>query len=233
VANVPDGAPVACIDRYIRTVGYGQEILDGLWRFTTVHPEWEDDSDGWEPVVAWWAIQTERGLLLVDPLVDDWDELDELVAHGGGCAGVVRTLHWHQRTIPAVAERYAVDVWARPWDDPRERPAGSTVKPYDRPIKPGRPLPGDVLPFDAAHDDEIILWSGPQQALVFGDVLIRDADGTLRVCPNGWIERAGGPERIKAELAELLELDVRHALVAHGPLVLGDGAEALAAALSP
>ncbi len=214
-------------------MGYGQEILDGLWRFTTVHPDWEEDGDGWEPVVAWWAIQTERGMLLVDPLVDDWDELDELIADGGGCAGVVRTLHWHQRSIAEVAERYAADVWARPWADPRERPEGYSPRPYDRPITPGRPLPGDVLPFDAARDDEVILWTGPHQALLFGDVLIRDPDGTLRVCPDGWITRAGGREQIQAGLAELLELDVRHALVAHGPLVLGDGAEALAAALSP
>ena len=131
----------------VGAVGYGQEILDGLWRFTAVHPEWEDGDD-WEPVVAWWAVQTDRGLLLVDPLVDDWDELDGLIEHGGGCAGVTRTCHWHQRSITEVSDRYAAAVWALP------------------------------------------------------------------------------------ALADLLELDVRHVLVGHEPLVLGDGPDALADALT-
>jgi hypothetical protein len=214
-------------------VGYGQEIFSGLWRFTTVHPEWNDDANGWEPVVAWWAIQTDRGLLVVDPLVDDWSELDGLIRHGGGCAGVVRTLHWHQRSIDEVANRYAAAVWARPWADPQDRPAGAQPRGYDRAIEPGKPLPGDVLPFDAARDDEVVLWSGPHKTLFFGDVLIRDADGTLRICPDDWIERAGGADVIREALFDLLELDVLNVLVAHGPLVLGDGRRALADALAP
>jgi hypothetical protein len=48
------------------------EILQGLWRFEAVHPEWTEDKggeEGWEPLVAWWAISTIAGLLLIDPLV--------------------------------------------------------------------------------------------------------------------------------------------------------------------
>jgi hypothetical protein len=206
-------------------VGYGQEILDGLWRFTAVHPEWEDGDD-WEPVVAWWAVQTDRGLLLVDPLVDDWDELDGLVEHGGGCAGVARTCHWHQRSITEVSDRYAAAVWALP------APAGQPAPPVDLEIAPGRPLPGDLLPFEAVRDDEIVIWSPPHRVLLAGDVLVRDTDGALRLCPDSWIERAGGRAAIKPALADLLELDVRHVLVGHEPLVLGDGPDALADALT-
>ena len=214
-------------------MGYGQEILDGLWRFTTIHPEWSDDDDGWEPVVAWWAIQTDRGLLLVDPLVDDWDELDGLIAHGGGCAGIVRTLHWHQRSIDEAAERFAAEVWAQPWPNAHERPEGYVARPYDRPIEPGKPITGDLLPFGAAHDDEVVLWSGPHRALFAGDVLIRDPDGTLRIGPEHWLERAGGSAAVREGLSALLELNVLNVLVAHGPLVLGGGREALAQALAP
>jgi hypothetical protein len=70
------------------------QIVEGLWRFEALLPDWtepEDDEDGWEQSVAWWAVATSGGLVLIDPLVDDWVGLDQLVAGGVGCAGVVRT----------------------------------------------------------------------------------------------------------------------------------------------
>ena len=45
--------------------------------------------------------------------IDDWDALDSLVAGASRCAGVVRTCHWHQRSIDEVVSRYDVPVWAR------------------------------------------------------------------------------------------------------------------------
>ena len=49
------------------------EIIEGLWRFEALLPEWtehEGGEDGWEQQVAWWAIATPHGLVLIDPLVD-------------------------------------------------------------------------------------------------------------------------------------------------------------------
>src|SRR5947209_18226558 len=91
------------------------EIIDGLWRDEAMHPEWSEDEggeDGWEPLVAWWVADTPHGLVLIDPLVENWAELDRLVGERG-CAGIVRTCHWHERSIAEAAERYSVDVWAR------------------------------------------------------------------------------------------------------------------------
>ena len=89
------------------------EIIVGLWRFEALLPEWteeESGEDGWEQSVAWWVIETPRGLVLVDPLVDDWEALDRLLADRGGCAGVIRTCHWHQRSIPEAGNRYYAQV---------------------------------------------------------------------------------------------------------------------------
>jgi hypothetical protein len=92
------------------------EIIEGLWRFEALLPEWteeESGEDGGEQSVAWWVIETPDGLVLVDPLVDDWEALDRLLADRGGCAGVIRTCHWHQRSIPEAGKRYNAQVWAR------------------------------------------------------------------------------------------------------------------------
>lgn len=101
------------------TVG---EIVEGLWRFEAQHPEWaedEGDEDGWEQSVAWWAVAVAAGVVLIDPLVDDWEALDRLLDARAGCASVVRTCPWHQRSIADVVGRYDVEVWAKLHPDGR------------------------------------------------------------------------------------------------------------------
>lgn len=196
------------------------EVLDGLWRFTAVHPEWvEDESgeDGWEPDVAWWALASGGGLALIDPLVDDWDALDALVARHGGCAGVVRTCHWHQRSIAEASARYGAGVWAKP------HPDGPAALAFDHAVRDGDDVLGGLRVIDVERDDEISLWLPAQRALVFGDAMLRRADGTLRVCPESWTMPAGGPERLLELLRPLTSLPVEHVLVSHGPFAGGGG----------
>jgi len=200
--------------------GTGQ-ILEGVWRFVAVHPDWEDMGDGWEPEVAWWAVRTDAGLVLIDPLVSDWEALDGLVADHGGCAGVVRTVYWHQRSVAEAADRYGAEIWARP------APPDTPGRAFDRPVNSGQTLPGGLVGYDVVRADEIAVWVPSQAALVFGDLLVRGPDGELKLCPAHWIDRIGGAERVRAVLRALPELDLVHVLVSHGPLVLGDGSAAL------
>jgi hypothetical protein len=203
------------------------EVLPGLWRFEAMHPDWTEDEggdEGWEQSVAWWAVASPEGLILVDPLVFDWAELDRLVAAEGSCAGIVRTCHWHQRSIVEAAARYGAEVWAKP------PPAGQPRYPFDRSAI-GDEMPGGLLAFDVERDDELALWFPARSALLFGDVLLRSPNGEPRRCPDSWVQPAGGPARLRVVLRGLAELPVEHALVSHGPLVLGDGAAALEAAI--
>jgi hypothetical protein len=205
------------------------QIAEGLWRFEGLLPDWteqEGGEDGWEQTVAWWAVAAADGLVLIDPLVEDWDALDRLVADNGGGAGVVRTCHWHQRSIAEVVSRYGVAVWARPLPDGRER------YPFDHAVSAGdEPLAG-VRVIDVERADELGLWLPRQRALVFGDAMIRTTAGELRVCPDSWTQPEGGPARLRSLLGALSDLPVEHVLVAHGPLVLGDGLGALRRATS-
>ena len=201
------------------------QVLEGLWRFEATHPEWTEEEggeDGWEPLVSWWAIACSHGLVLIDPLVADWSGLDGLVAEHGRCAGVIRTCHWHQRSVGEVAARYGAEVWAKPDAD------GKVA--YDRAVADRDELWDGIRAFEVQRADEIALWLPAQAALAFGDAMLRSAWGELRVCPESWTQPPGGRTELQRLLLRLSELPVRHVLVSHGPLVLGDGLAALNAA---
>ena len=205
------------------------EIIDGLWRFEALHPEWtqnEGGEDGWEQQVSWWAVATAHGLVLIDPLVDDWGALDRLVAGRDGCAGVVRTCHWHQRSVSEVAARYTAEVWAKQHGD------GRVPYAFDHAIGDREELFGELRVFDVERADEVALWLPRQAALLFGDAMIRTRAGDLRVCPDSWAQPEGGPTRLRELLRGLTALPVEHVLVSHGPLVLGGGAASLRTATS-
>ncbi len=206
----------------------GGEILNGVWRFEARHPEWTEEEggdEGWDPDVAWWAISTSAGVVLVDPLVDDWDSLDRLLSESGGCAGVIRTCHWHQRSVAEAASRYAAQVWAKP------APEGVPQHGYDHGVKDGDEVHGGLRVTDVERADEIALWLPEQRALLFGDAMLRRPDGELRVCPDPWTQPDGGPARLREILRRLAEPPVEHVLVSHGPLVTGNGLESLQSAL--
>jgi glyoxylase-like metal-dependent hydrolase (beta-lactamase superfamily II) len=205
------------------------EILPGLWRFEALHPEWTEDEggeDGWEQLVCWWALRCVDGLVLIDPLVDDWAMVDQLIEVNGGCVGVIRTIHWHQRSITELAARYRAQVCAKP------DPDGEPDPPFDHAVEDGDQILGAVRVADVERDDEIALWLPEQKALVFGDAMIRRPAGELCMCPESWQQPPGGRARLRTLLERLTELPVEHVLVSHGPLVLGDGSRALSSALA-
>ncbi len=192
------------------------------------HPEWtehEGGEDGWDRLVAWWATSTSRGLLLIDPLITGWDDLDRLVAAQGGCAGVVRTIHWHQRSVAAVAVRYKAAVWAMQPVDLEQPPR------LDHALHDRAELWDGIQAFCLERDDEIALWLPQQASLLFGDAMIRRGDGQLRRCPDSWTQPEGGADRLHALLGELGQLPVKHVFVSHGPSVTGSGLESLQAAI--
>jgi len=175
------------------------EILPGLWRFEALHPEWtsEDGSgDGWEQSVAWWAVAAAPGLVLVDPLVADWPALDRLIEEHGGCAGIIRTCHWHQRSIAEAAVRYHAEIWAKP------PPDGTASDRFDRGVNDGELVFAAMRVLNVERADEIALWLPAQAALAFGDAMLRTSAGELRQCPASWTQPEGGPERLRTVLGD-------------------------------
>jgi hypothetical protein len=205
------------------------EVLTGLFRFMQAHPSWSDKNggeDGWDAEVAWWAVATSVGMVIIDPLVEDWEVVDELMSRHGSCAAVVRTCFWHQRSAAEAANRYGSAVWAMP------PPTPAPSRPFDHAIASGQELPGGLLPFSVARFDEVVIWLPEKGALVSGDVLGRGESGELRMCPDSWLAPGDGPKRVRAALRALPALPVEHVLVSHGPMVLGTGQDELAQLLT-
>jgi hypothetical protein len=190
-----------------------REVAPGLYRWTARHPAWkegaEPDSPGdWPPEVGCVADVTDARVVLVDPLVAEWEELDALVE--GRPVFVVTTMRFHGRSRNEVAERYGAALVSA------EQPHPSGV---------------ERVPIEGA--DETMVWLARHGALVPGDRLIGDGRGGIRMCPGSWVEYLPGygVEELRAALSPLLELPVERVLISHGEPVLRDGQAAIRAAL--
>lgn len=197
-----------------------RELGPGLWRWTAAHPEW-DHAQQWGPDVGSVYAKLPDAIVVVDPLVpadeDErfWSALDRDVERLGFPVRVLLTVHWHERSVPAVLDRYDAELW-RP-EEKGDLPAGVQAE-----IVKG----SDWV--------EAMFFLEPHHALVTGDLLI-GKDGGIEL-PIDWFpkaEREWAERELKPDLRERLgALPVELVVVSHGEPVLQDGAAALNAALS-
>jgi len=197
-----------------------QELRPGLWRWTASHPEW-DHAQHWGPDVGSVYAELPDAVVVVDPLVpadeDErfWSALDRDVERLAVPVRVLLTVHWHERSVAAVLDRYDATLW-RP-EEKGELPAGVRAE-----IVKG----SDWV--------EAMFFLEPHRALVTGDLLI-GKNGGIEL-PIEWFpkaEREWAERELKPELRQRLgALPIELVVVSHGEPVLGDGAAAVDAALS-
>jgi hypothetical protein len=183
-----------------------EELAPGLSTWVSFYPEWNAE-------VASYALETDDGVVLVDP----WEPPRPLRRP----AHVVLTLYYHARST---AELRAKHVWA-----PR-----LSVRPLERrgvgvtdPLNPGDDGPGGIVALASGWQSELVYWLPKQRALLAGDVLL---GSPLRVCPASWVGK-GGRAAVRAALWPALDLPIVRVLVSHGDPVLRNGRKALEAAL--
>jgi len=198
-----------------------RELRPGLWRWTAAHPEWEH-AEHWGPEVGSVYAELPEALVMVDPLValDDedrfWEALDRDVERVGKPVHVLLTVHWHERSVAAVLERYKATLW--------------------RPEEKGT-LPAGVHAEVVKGSDwvEALFFLEPHRALIAGDLLIGRPGGGIEL-PVGWFpkgEQDWAEQELKPELRKrLAELPIELVVVSHGEPVLEDGAAALERALA-
>jgi hypothetical protein len=186
-----------------------EEIRPGLKRWAGPHPEFdpkEGDLDDSYAAVASALFHGDDALVFIDPLVPDelWPSLDAEVKDSGKPVVVLTTIFFHERSRDEIARRY------------------------------GGRLGGDVAgvrAFTAARADEVAYWLERPRAVVFGDAVLGDNAGGLRITP--WARNAEGLEQTRQALLPLLDLPVEVALPAHGNAVVENAHAALAQALAP
>jgi hypothetical protein len=205
-------------------------IADRLWRWSTYYGEWRDE-------VGSVYVEADDAIVLIDPLVPEerdeaerfWRALDRDVERAGAPVHVLVTVFWHVRSAAEVVRRYRGRLHAASRARaPIERRAGLTSAVF----RPGDPLPGGVEALPSGRATEVVFWLAAHAAVVPGDVLLGDAGGGVRLCPESWLPSGVGHAELRTALAPLLELPVERVLVSHGAPVLGDGQDALAKALA-
>jgi hypothetical protein len=197
-----------------------QELRPGLWRWKASHPEW-DHAEHWGPEVGSVYAELPKALVVVDPLVPEdeeerfWTALDRDVERLGLPVHVLLTVHWHERSVETVLDRYHATLW--------------------RPEEKGE-LPEGVRAEVVKGSDwvEALFFLEPHRALVVGDLLIGNEGGIE--LPVRWFpksEQEWAQRELKPLLRERLSaLPVELVLVSHGDPVLQDGAAALRRALT-
>ena len=197
-----------------------EELRPGLWRWTAAHPEW-DHAEHWGPDVASVYAELPDAVVVVDPLVPQdeeerfWAALDRDVERLGLPVHVLLTVHWHERSVAPVLDRYKATLW-RP-EEKGELPAG---------------VRAEVV--KGSDWVEALFFLEPHRALVAGDLLVGTAGGIE--LPISWFpknEREWAERELKPDLKRRLgALPIELVLVSHGEAVLTDGAAALERALS-
>ena len=197
-----------------------QELRPGLWRWTASHPEW-DHAEQWGPEVGSVYAELADSLVVVDPLVPDdeeerfWSALDRDLERLDLPVHVLLTVHWHERSVATVLDRYKATLW--------------------RPEAKGE-LPAGVQAEIVTGSDwvEALFFLEPHRGLISGDLLIGTNGGIelpVRWFPKG--EQEWAEKQLKPELRErLAELPVELVVVSHGDPVLENGADALRRALA-
>ena len=187
-----------------------EEIAPGLRRWTAWHDHWEEE-------VGALAVDTDDGLVLIDPI--------EPPAELRRPAHVLVTVFWHGRSARELPGR----VWAGSRSAKPLENRGVTVSEV---VRPGDELPGGIRAFQSARPAELVYWLPEHSALAVGDVLLgagakpRATDEPLRLCPERWLGKATHGD-LRESLRPLLDLPVERVLVSHGEPVLSGGKRAL------
>jgi glyoxylase-like metal-dependent hydrolase (beta-lactamase superfamily II) len=188
-----------------------EEVAPGLRRWTAPHEEWGE-------AVGSLALETDEGLVLIDPL--DPPRGLRRPEH------VLLTVFWHYRSTPDVRARH---VWASSRTVKALANRGVTVT---DPIREDDTLPGGVRALETARRGELVYWLPEQRAVAVGDVLLgagakpRPTDDPLRLCPERWLGQATHAD-LRRSLQPMLGLPLQRVLVSHGAPVLRAGKRAL------
>ena len=192
-----------------------QTIAPGLSWWTAPHPDWTpedlEDGKGWEQIVSSYALAADDSLVLFDPLIEDWGELDGMVEQHGPPA-ILITILWHVRSSPEILDRYGgASLWAH---EPAAEWIGERAD-YTNTFTVGDPLPGGVEAIHMRRIEEVAYWLPRHEAVVLGDTILGH-DGRAELCPPTWVRRGERFDAAEDAARHLMERAPKRVLLTHG-----------------
>jgi glyoxylase-like metal-dependent hydrolase (beta-lactamase superfamily II) len=149
--------------------------------------------------------------VLIDPLVIDWESLDELVEQHGP-PSVLITIMWHVRSSPELLDRYeGASVWAH---EPAAEWIGERTR-YTDTFNVGDPLPGGVEAIHMRRIEEVAYWLPSHSSVVFGDTILGH-DDRAELCPPTWVRKSETIEPAKEAVRQLMDRSPERLLLTHG-----------------
>jgi len=215
-----------------------EQIAPGIHRWTAPHPTWRTSV---EDVVSY-ALVDGDALVVVDPQLPTANDLrrapllarlDEMTATAARLELLI-TMPNHARSAESLYERYWDSLPTSIWGHAGVKLRLTRHAPLQHiPLTPASTVveiaDGSALAFAIGKPrrSETPLYLPRLRAVAFGDAVV-GAQGGLRF----WNQSSSaGAEWYRdvfaATLRPLLERDIEHVLVAHGPCVIGDGRRAL------
>ena len=199
-----------------------QEVLPGVWHWTTQHPVIHVE------VSSYWL---DLDGVLIDPFVPRAEGLEWFAARGCAPSAILLSNRHHYRESGHFAERFGCAVYCNS-SGLHEFSDGREVQGFDI----GASLPGGARAFeiDAICPDDTALYLPRERAVVVADGIVRGGphgrEGLLGFVPDSLMDDPPATKRGLLEACErvLAELDFDHLLLAHGGPVLGDGRAQLA-----
>ena len=213
------------------------ELAPDLWRWTARHPEWHP-ADTFGAEVASYALVAGDDLLLIDPLLPDGEDTDGVLAgldplaEAAKATHILVTIGYHVRSAEPLRDRYAGRIHGP--DNVAHRLADTKAFTV---LEPGVPGPAGVMAhaIGSPRRAELPLWLPSHKALAFGDALVTNPAGKLRM----WAQKPRDAQQITfyrsrfaPTLDPLRKLPAERILTTHGPPILHNGAAVLASALN-
>jgi hypothetical protein len=220
-----------------------QEIAPGIFHWTARHPTWRSSIEE----VQSYALIVDGAFILIDPLLPPHAdphrstllmELDTRAADARR-VHVIAVSPYHTRSAEELCRRWRDKRSTALWGHARTRNRLEHTDTVLEEIPPGPagsgiPIAGGLaqaFTISRPARQETPVYLPTFEAVAFADAVVGDGAG-LRVWNETDIAHASLRERLHPTLAPLLELDLEHVLVTHGPPVIGRGRAALAEALA-
>lgn len=214
------------------------EIAPGLLRWSARHPDWHPGEFG--ALVESYAAVADDDLLLIDPLVpadDPEPVLEVLDARLAQRVAILITIGYHVRSAQALHERWHGDLPVTIHGPPQagRRLQGKAAVAFSE-LAPDADGPAGVRTFRIGRPvrGERPIWLPSHSALAFGDALVANPQGELRMWTQEPLtDKTIGfyRDRFAPTLQPLLALPVKRVLVTHGAPILTGGKAALRQAI--